>query len=792
MARRAGVAGLGAIVVLLAALPGTSSAATCAADPSLQERTVQSGGKTRSYWIALPANPPPTPRPLLVANHGLGSSGCAHAGHTEWSGYSNSSGRKFITVFPEATAGGFRLTAGNADVAYIRALVAQVRAQHSIDPQRIYASGHSNGAYFAQRLACDAEDVFASVTEYAGGAPVGACDLSRGITVGMYHGSSDNLVPISSGRSSRDAWASRESCALRSPAGTAEPDRVTYSNCAIGGGVRIEWTVLPGQGHRLARRRGERLDAAVHVAALRRVPQAMRRAPLLATLIAAALAGPAAPASAQSADERDCFWQGGSRSTNIAYPDLGAYYWVSAFPLPPGSELVFRGRYPKARYFSFNVYDPALQPTDGINDAEIQPDPGSSNPFLPGARRDAAKRSYTVRVVPGVPPAKRERNTIYLNAGGQGVNAGQIIYRTYVPDRGLPSDGGVGVPEVSMKLPGGAELSQPLTCARRDSTVGETLDGLQRSTDGPDIGATPGPCPIPSAGRHSSTTRRRSAIPSAALRRRVGGRCCRARSWAASSPTSTTPTRSRWRAAASVPVMVLQGKAPTTPKTLDGRPVMGTGQVRYWSLCENEFASQRVTDCLYDEQVPLKPGRRFTIVMSTPGARPRNARAACGVGWMSWGAHPDGLLILRHMLPSATFAQAIQRVARVGDEEKVVGDYLPRGRHTSRAEFETRGCAGATRVERGPGRIELGRRSCLRRARVRFTMRAGHRQRLRWARVRVGGRRARVRIRRGRAVVRADLRRARGRSVRVKLVGRTVRGKRVRINRRVALCARGR
>lgn len=503
------------------------------------------------------------------------------------------------------------------------------------------------------------------------------------------------------------------------------------------------------------------------------------------------LAGQTAPAAAQSADERDCFWQGGSRSTNAAYPDLGAFYWISAFPLPPGSELVLRGRYPKARYFSFNVYDPALQPTDGINDAEIQPDPGSSNPFLPGARRDGTKRNYTVRVVPGVPPAKRERNTIYLNAGGQGANAGQIMYRTYVPDHGLLSDGGVGVPEVSMKLPGGAELSQPLTCARRDSTVGETLDGTQRSTDGPDAGVTPG---VSDPVRWEAFFNYAQAFsyplggtPAA------GGRAVLPREKLGGFLSNVDNAYTLGMASRGIgPVMVFQGKAPTTPKTLDGRPVMGTGQVRYWSLCENEFASQRVTDCLYDEQVPLKPGRRFTIVMSTPGARPRNARAACGVSWMSWGVQTDGLLILRHMLPSASFAQAIQRVARVGDEEKVVGDYLPRGRHTSRADFESRGCAAATQVERGAGRIELGRRSCLRRARVRFTIRAGRRQRLRWARVRVGGRRARVRIRRGRAVVRVDLRRARGRSVRVKLVGRTVRGKRVRIIRRVALCARRR
>ena len=111
---------------------------------------------------------------------------------------------------------------------------------------------------------------------------------------------------------------------------------------------------------------------------------------------------------------RDCFWQGGNRSVNIAYPDLGARYWVSSFPLPPGTELILKGRYPHARYMSFNVYDAAAQPTDGLADVDVAPDAGSTNPFPPGAQRDAPKRDYTVRVVSGSRPEKREPNTIYL------------------------------------------------------------------------------------------------------------------------------------------------------------------------------------------------------------------------------------------------------------------------------------------------------------------------------------------------------------------------------------------
>jgi hypothetical protein len=194
----------------------------------------------------------------------------------------------------------------------------------------------------------------------------------------------------------------------------------------------------------------------------------------LAIVVVVVLA--AAPvAAAQEEPDRDCFWQGGNRAVNIAYPDTGARYWVSAFPLPPGAELILKGRGPYARYFSFNVYDAAAQPTDGLADVDIDPEAGSTNPFLPGARRDAERRDYTVRVVSGARPERREPNTIYLNTAGQASASGVIIYRVYVPDAGRDPSGGVGVPEVSMKLPSGEVLDQPAVCESRESAAGPVV-----------------------------------------------------------------------------------------------------------------------------------------------------------------------------------------------------------------------------------------------------------------------------------------------------------------------------
>ena len=90
---------------------------------------------------------------------------------------------------------------------------------------------------------------------------------------------------------------------------------------------------------------------------------------------------------------------------------------------------------------------------------------------------------------------------------------------------------------------------------------------------------------------------------------------------------------------------------------------MGEAQTRYWSLCQNESpVTNRVSNCLYDEQVPVRADGSFVIVISLAQDRPSNATHSCGGGgWMDWGIgdgvdRPEsGVLILCHMGPAASF-----------------------------------------------------------------------------------------------------------------------------------------
>jgi hypothetical protein len=105
---------------------------------------------------------------------------------------------------------------------------------------------------------------------------------------------------------------------------------------------------------------------------------------------------------------------------------------------------------------------------------------------------------------------------------------------------------------------------------------------------------------------------------------------------------------------------------------------------------------------VFDQQVPLRGDRRYTLVVSRRQDRPKNASEACGYDWLDFGAgenYPDpasrddvGVLYARFMFPDPRWAQAPQKVTTPGTERAVMGPYFPSSRYTTTARFERRGC----------------------------------------------------------------------------------------------------
>ena len=118
----------------------------------------------------------------------------------------------------------------------------------------------------------------------------------------------------------------------------------------------------------------------------------------VAVVVGSIVLGPAgALASGSPGVNPQCSWNieiGGSQ-VDATFPDTGARYWGAALQIPPGGYLKIQGQYPHARYFSFETYTAESQAMDGLYDAQIAPDPGSVNPYVPGAHRNSEHRATT-------------------------------------------------------------------------------------------------------------------------------------------------------------------------------------------------------------------------------------------------------------------------------------------------------------------------------------------------------------------------------------------------------------
>jgi polyhydroxybutyrate depolymerase len=236
----AGMAPLGA---------GTTASAETSCTLAPTNGTVTRSIGPRSYRLRVPAGLTGAPVPLLVSMHGAGATASFQESTTAWSPFADS--HDFVVAYPQGVFNLWNVSQGSPDVAFLRQVVDDIADEWCIDPHRLYADGHSNGAYMSQRLACDAADRFAAVVEYAGGSPTqwgGPCTPSRPVGVGLFHGEADPTVPAARGRDSRDQWIARNGCSTTpslEPVGDGTLER--YTGC--GAAVEVWWRSYPDQGH---------------------------------------------------------------------------------------------------------------------------------------------------------------------------------------------------------------------------------------------------------------------------------------------------------------------------------------------------------------------------------------------------------------------------------------------------------------------------------------------------------------------------------------------------------------
>ncbi|MFA3843425.1 hypothetical protein [Streptomyces aureus] len=413
---------------------------------------------------------------------------------------------------------------------------------------------------------------------------------------------------------------------------------------------------------------------------------------------------------AAGAKAADCFWFGPTPRVdadqhNYAFPDTGALYWAAMFKLPKGAYLTFDHEYAHARYQSLNTYNEATNsPTDALNDVSTKPDRGSRNPYLPGAKRTSnAHRSYTATLVgdqPPTDPADRATNTLYAGVPGQ--DHVTLLYRLYLPDRHTDPTGGAGLPRPALHLADGTTVTGADMCKVVEAEDRETLPLTRLPADTYDALRN-------QPGKPAGFPAERAPVWRAFYNQKFGLGCIY------NGACSGTPLKtggqfsnkdneyvSAYVSREFGDVLVLRGKLPVTPATTHRNPRMRSdAELRYWSICTNEtYATTRTVGCLYDEQIVTDADGRYTIVLSLPKDRPANATPAHGVNWLSLSPNGDGAghlddtyVVLRNMLPSASFQHSVQNTRVPGDERAVMGTYLPTGTYTTTKAFEADGGA---------------------------------------------------------------------------------------------------
>lgn len=227
------------------------------------ERTIDVDGLERTFRLYRPAGLD-GPAPLVVMMHGgFGSAAQAERSYG-WDAMADSG--RFIVAYPDGlgrawNAGGDccgrPAREDTDDVGFISEVVGSLVGSGDVDPQRVYATGMSNGAIMSYRLACET-DLFAAVAPVAGTQLVDCANPSP-TSVLHIHGLADDRVRLDGGQGAGVAridgppvpeviagWRRVDRCAAPKQSDSG-PLHTSTASCADG--RTVELITIGGAGH---------------------------------------------------------------------------------------------------------------------------------------------------------------------------------------------------------------------------------------------------------------------------------------------------------------------------------------------------------------------------------------------------------------------------------------------------------------------------------------------------------------------------------------------------------------
>lgn len=441
----------------------------------------------------------------------------------------------------------------------------------------------------------------------------------------------------------------------------------------------------------------------------------------------------------------DCAWTGPyvkqHDQHNVAYPDTGAAYWAFSYVIPEDAErIVLEGEFPHSRYMSFHSYQ-GTTPYDHITDFQIKPSDGSSNPFSSMFETNPASTFYQIHIEPGEhpddPSSDQYRLTLY--DGKDKGDRATIIYRNYVPDAVRDWTGDVGLPRVRLVLNNSQDVvgpdvcdanaldtgTQPLSSAPISPGLYENMQGQNHARSDPrfskqftfkytlacdfdiyprDWTDTGWECPNDEGDLNDD----QHPEPD------VGAYANKDNEYLYAFLNLDRNHNGQAESAG----VIIRGTLPTTPTTMnrakgntddESEPTEKTlfaTDLRYWSICQTAYHSQKVEACLHDEDLALDQRQgdlnpqyedRDFVIVSSKRPRVRAWADECNFDYLPWPENGDDFrklqggndeyasyLLVRNMLPSDDFEHAIQDVKTPGTEADVLGKFLPEAKYFNR------------------------------------------------------------------------------------------------------------
>jgi polyhydroxybutyrate depolymerase len=162
------------------------------------------GGMQRTYRLYIPAKyKPATAVPLVFNLHGLGSNATQQEAYGDFRPIADTANFIIAHANGTATAGGQgwnnfgAIGTGVNDVGFISALIDKISGQYSINKNRIYSTGMSNGGFMSYDLACFLNTRIAAIASVTGSmiaSHLKGCKANRPTPVMEIHGTADNTV----------------------------------------------------------------------------------------------------------------------------------------------------------------------------------------------------------------------------------------------------------------------------------------------------------------------------------------------------------------------------------------------------------------------------------------------------------------------------------------------------------------------------------------------------------------------------------------------------------------------